>query len=166
MRLLEVDFAGNNAKEDREKSPATRKGLTKAKIKILKDIEAAGAFLEEHETAKIIVTIDTHCLEENGLLVYSDEHTLDACSLLTVGLLWAWFQYGYPNVHHTSQILRDCIPDVVLQYLTNDTAAPVHAHKSIIFNLACGATIRGAESRSAIFEGYVCSHPHSQYAHT
>jgi hypothetical protein len=97
VMLLEVDLAGKNAKEDpakdpsKAKTPAQRKKMNKAALKVLTDIEAAGDFLKEHETAKIIVTIDTHCLEENGLLVYSDEDlaNLGACSLETVGGVWA-----------------------------------------------------------------------------
>jgi len=99
-----------------------------------KDIEAAGKFLSEHEAVKIIVSIDTHCLEENGLLVYldGDADTLRACGLETV-----------------------------YQYLSKDLTSPGHAHKSIILNLACGATIGAAESRSEIFKGYAESHPPS-----
>ena len=75
--LLEFDLEGENAKEDPihgAKTAAERRAMTKAKQKVLKDIEAAGAFLKMHETAKIIVTIDTHCLEENGLLVYTESN--------------------------------------------------------------------------------------------
>ena len=87
--LLEVDLAGKNSKLDPTlgmTAATIRKTLGKAGLDVRKDIEAAGAFLKEHETAKIIVSIDTHCLEENGLLVYSDDdrNNLGACRLLQV----------------------------------------------------------------------------------
>jgi len=72
VMLLEVDLAGENAKEDPiygEKTVVVWKKMTKAKVKVLEDIKAAGAFLERHEIEKIVVSIDTHCLKENGLLV-------------------------------------------------------------------------------------------------
>jgi len=158
--LLEVDFAGKNADEDPihgEKTAAERKAMGKARRTVLNNIEAAGAFLTEHETAKIIVTIDTHCLEENGLLVYSDADVtnLEACSLETVGIVRVWCQHWCANANAITQVLRDCIPHTVYQYLSKDPTAPVHAHKSLILNLACGATIGSAESRSGIFNGYV-----------
>jgi len=91
--LLEVDFAGENAKVDPiygVKTAAEWKKMTKAKLKVLEDIEAAGAFLEKHETAKIVVTIDTHCVEDNGLLVWTDADAnglLGVCTLAKVGVM-------------------------------------------------------------------------------
>ena len=127
-----------------------------------KDIEAAGKFLSEHETAKIIISIDTHCLEENGLLIYldGDVDTLRACSLETVSALQQGL-VGCTNPCATPQVLKDSIPKTVYQYLSKDLTSPGHAHKSIILNLACGATIGAAESRSEIFKGYAESHPPS-----
>ena len=53
------------------------------------------------------------------------------------------------------QILRDCSPDGVFKYLSNDDGTPQHAHKSIIINLACGATISKPGPRSELLDGYV-----------
>ena len=74
------------------------------------------------------------------------------------GYLLACHRHGCANAHAASQVLRDCIPYTVYQYLSSDHSAPVHTHKSIILNLACGATIGTAESRSCIFKGYVWLH--------
>ena len=89
---MEVDFDGVIAKQDpllNELTPVEWRKMSKANQKAFKDIEAAGAFLKEHETAKIIISIDTHCLEENGLLIYSDKNTNDLrpCTLETVGFV-------------------------------------------------------------------------------
>ena len=35
--------------------------------------EAAGTFLKDHPTAKIIVIIDTHCLEESGAFIWTGD---------------------------------------------------------------------------------------------
>ena len=94
VMLLEVDFAGENTEEDANndvKRSATQRGMTKAKLKVLKDIEAAGAFLEKHETAKIIVSIDAHCIEDSGLLVWLGDN-VDNLS----GPLW-------PKLNHNSK---------------------------------------------------------------
>ena len=61
-----------------------------------------------------------------------------------------------------SQILRDCIPASVYQYVSKDTDAPEHSHKSMIINLACGSTIVDVESRSSITDGCITSPPSCQ----
>ena len=90
--LLEVEFSGAHAAEDPNPKPGQdrkeveKKAMTSARWKIAKEIAAAGDFLKKHETAKIIVIIDTHCFEDNGLLVYSeaDVGPPAACDLKTV----------------------------------------------------------------------------------
>lgn len=49
----------------------------------------AEEFLEKHPTAKIVVVIDTHCLE-NGYFVWTGDSKgeLQACSLLTVSVTY------------------------------------------------------------------------------
>jgi len=47
----------------------------------------------------------------------------------------------------------ECIPERVRRFLSNDLETPVHTHKSLILNLACGASIRKAQSRNRLFEG-------------
>ena len=69
----------------------------------------------------------------------------------------AGHQHGHRNSYVTSQVLWGCIPKAVFQYLSDDSWAPEHSHKSIILNLAYGATIGAAESRNDIFKGYVMS---------
>jgi len=51
------------------------------------------------------------------------------------------------------QILEESIPHTVYQYLSDSEGTPLHAHKSIILNLACGPMIGSAECRSEIFDG-------------
>lgn len=107
VMLLEVDFAGELGKLDPHPIEYEGKTITpskltgKAKTKALKEIQAVGAFLTQHETAKIIVSIDTHCLEENGYLVYADDNpnNLDACSLESVGVIWLLHWYGCTGAH-------------------------------------------------------------------
>jgi len=161
--LLEVDFEGAHGDADPNyvrESTKLQKLTAAEKRRILKEIKAAGSFLEKHETAKIIVCIDTHCLEENGLLVYSDTDAdnLGACDLKTVSDIRARDHRAIPIPCAPSQVLLDCIPKRVYQYLSNGREAPEHAHKSIILNLACGATIGAGQSRSKIFKEYDGSH--------
>lgn len=49
-------------------------------------------FLDRHSTAKIVVAIDTHCLEENGYFIYKGKNpqTYVACQLLEVSRLNSW----------------------------------------------------------------------------
>ena len=54
--------------------------------------KCAGAFLTEHRSAKILVVVDAHCLE-NGFLVYAGNSPLlyEACSLGEVSTPWRLF---------------------------------------------------------------------------
>ena len=124
---MDVSLDGSTATG---KSAATGKA-TKIPVK---KIRAAHGFLEHHETAKIIVVIDTHSLEEDG------------------GFVWA----GTPGAYRgckLPQLLEDCIPDEVYQYLSSAEDSPDHAHKSLILNLACGSTISKLGSRHKLLEG-------------
>jgi hypothetical protein len=95
---------------------------------------AAHAFLKHHQTAKIIIVIDTHSLEEDGAFVWGGTSgSYKGCKL--------------------QQILQDCIPPELFQYLSNESGTPVHAHKSIILNLACGSTISRLVSRHHLLQG-------------
>jgi hypothetical protein len=96
-------------------------------------MEAAHAFLRR--TAKIIVVIDTHSLEEDGTFIcggVSGAYT--GCTLL--------------------QILEGCISRQLYQYLLNTNDSPVHGHQSMILNLACGSTISLLSSRHSLLQGY------------
>ena len=48
-------------------------------------------FLTQHPTAKIVVVIDTHCFQENGLFVWSpgegEQPSPEGCTLWDVGCL-------------------------------------------------------------------------------
>lgn len=46
------------------------------------------AFLKKYPTAKIIVVIDTHCLQESGTLLWSGNsaETYESCTLLGVSM--------------------------------------------------------------------------------
>lgn len=46
-------------------------------------------FLKAYPTAKIVVVIDTHCFQENGLFVWSDKGSSrdNGCLLWAVGLM-------------------------------------------------------------------------------
>jgi hypothetical protein len=50
--------------------------------------DMAGDFLDCHPTAKIVVIIDTHCLEETGGFIYKGNtpDTYEACSMEEVSL--------------------------------------------------------------------------------
>ena len=146
-------MAGDNAKEDPILYPRTGAARKAPKTKVLQDIEAAGAFLTQHEMAKIIVSIDTHCMEENGLLVWSEDKVLGVCTMKEVAIMSGSWWHAHTNVNNVWQIVTGCIPYTVYQYLTDDPKSRPHAHKSIILNLACGPTITMAESRSEIFNG-------------
>ena len=94
--LLEVDLAGTHAEADPNPAPGKElkdlepTEMTPERRAVIPSIRDAGAFLDAHPLAKIIVVIDTHCLEENGLLVYSDdsEGGIDTCTLETVSYAW------------------------------------------------------------------------------
>jgi hypothetical protein len=47
-------------------------------------------FLDRHPTAKIVVVIDTHCLEETGGFIFKGNtpETYAACSMAEVSTLW------------------------------------------------------------------------------
>jgi hypothetical protein len=57
-----------------------------SKTEVTETPKAADRFLDEYPTAKIIVVIDTHCIE-NGYLVWGHDaaNGLLTCSMLEVG---------------------------------------------------------------------------------
>lgn len=52
------------------------------------------------------------------------------------------------------QLLRDCLPPQIWRLLLSEDPTP-HKHRSLIINLACGATINNEASRFKLYEGYV-----------
>ena len=77
--LLEAPLEGIVADDIHSKPKKTRKGRGKTEVTAF---NMAGEFLEKHETAKVIMVIDTHCLE-NGFFVYTgaSAESYKACSL-------------------------------------------------------------------------------------
>jgi hypothetical protein len=54
---------------------------------------AAVSFLKEHSTAKIVVIVDTHCLDESGLFIWGrgmKAGDLEACCLEDVRVARPW----------------------------------------------------------------------------
>lgn len=84
--------------EDRGNRPAARKSTKKSgaqgKGKGLKQkqpnpaVEAA-ELLQQNPTAKIVIVIDTHCLDETGGFIWSgtEPSTFEACSLKEVRII-------------------------------------------------------------------------------
>jgi len=112
---------------------------------------AAEDFMKEFPTAKIVVVIDTHCSESGFFLWKGDRNgdyetspllpvSVKRCVSLLLSLTLL-------------QILRDCIPKGIFQYLSNAAGSPDHAHKALIVNLSCGPSIAKAESRHSLLKG-------------
>ncbi|KAF9779587.1 hypothetical protein BJ322DRAFT_1113387 [Thelephora terrestris] len=99
------------------------------------DTSLAEEFLNAHKSAKIVVAIDTHSAD-NGYFIWtgSTAETYRACSLL--------------------EILRDCSPKGIFKYLSNAEDTPIHSHKSLIINLACGQSISQDRARSELLNGH------------
>jgi len=113
----------------------------------------AKAFLKSHPMAKIVVVIDTHCLE-NGAFVYKGDSpvTYEACSLLEVGVV------RYPTFAPADappQILQGCIPREVFRFLSDASGTPPHRHRSLVINLACGASVSQEAARHRLLQGCV-----------
>jgi len=58
---------------------------------------------------------------------------------------------AYPNC---TQILRDCLPGLY-RLITDELGAPLHTHKTLILNLACGAMVSRFDSCPTLFEGWM-----------
>ena len=52
----------------------------------------------------------------------------------------------------SSQILEDCIPQGIYKYLS-DREKCRHNHKSLILNLACGATVNTQDAHKSSLQG-------------
>lgn len=49
----------------------------------------AAAFLEQHATAKIVVVLDTHCIEDDGRFIWGgDKANYQTCRMEEVCLTW------------------------------------------------------------------------------
>lgn len=105
-------------------------------------------FLGRHPTAKIVLIVDTHCLD-NGAFVYEGHspETYKGCRLEEVSTSVS------VGSHLTiPQILRDCVPEEVKTYIVDGPGTPEHYHKTLIVNLGCGASIQLDESRHSLLK--------------
>ena len=115
-------------------------------------IHGTEKFLHEFPAAKIIVVIDTYCLDNRPFAYKGDSpETYVGCGLLEVTLTQSKSALLTP-----AQILHDCVPPVGFQYLSNanDTPVRIHKHKSLIINLSCGPSISEPISGHSLFQGY------------
>ena len=53
------------------------------------------------------------------------------------------------------QILRDCIPEQIFQYISSAEKTPDHSHKSLIVNMLCGSSIIKDQARHSLLQGCV-----------
>ena len=118
---------------------------------VLDPVASARAFLETHHSAKIVVVIDTHCLE-NGAFIYegNSPSTSKAYFLPEVSAL----KCSTLLLHLTPyQLLVGCIPHELFQYLSSAEDSLGHKHKSIIINMAYGASITNSLARHSLTQG-------------
>lgn len=109
--------------------------------------------LAHHPAAKIVVIVDTHCLEESGNFIWKGADTtadFESCCLHEVRTRSPWIAV-HPPYH--PQLLSTCIPKPFFRFLSDSSDAPNHNHKSIVLNLACGESIRNDEARFHILDG-------------
>ena len=127
---------------------------SKGAKRVKQPLQEVQQFLSDHETAKIVVIVETHA-SDNGRFMWcgddKDKNSYEACTLFEVSC----YDVLYRAVLTHVQILRDCIPPPVFALLSNAPDAPNHKHKSLILNLACGATVMQAAPRYLLLEGYV-----------
>ena len=115
----------------------------------------ATKFMKAFPMAKIAVIIDTHTTD-NGFFVWlgEDEETYHSCSLLEVGVA------HHPTCFMLSlclQILKDCSPKSIFEYMSEAKDTPCHHHKTLIVNLACGASISMPQPQSELLPGWALS---------
>jgi hypothetical protein len=103
-------------------------------------------FLDTHPTAKIVIIIDTHCLE-NGAFVWRgcDPVSFEACYMPEVSTKSLCAMQNLTG----RQLLRDCIPKGVREFVLSKYKQ-VHHHRSIILNLSCGPSVQVLEARASL----------------
>ena len=134
-----------------ESSKTTVTNRTKArKVEDRDPVKVVDKFLECYTTAKIIIVIDTHAVE-NGWFAYGGDTPSDykTCCLEEVGPCVACVALWLTCM----QILRDCIPSSVFQFISDAAGSPVHNHRSLILNLACGASVKLDAPRYSLLQG-------------
>ena len=124
-------------------------GRTKKVIK--SNVSDVITFLAENPTAKIMVIIETHSLENGRLIWSTKEGEYQGCFMEDVSIapviLCPILSLTYV------QILRDCIPHEIYNLISDGPETPLHNHKSFILNLSCGASVSDVKSRSTLLEG-------------
>ena len=142
---------GNDVDPPLDGSAVTEENKHLAEKKSRPPSDAAGAFLDQHKTAKIVMVLDTHCPNETGGFVYRSGPE----------------KYGAYNLEEASdrvmtrsyagltcpQIINGCIPARIRKYLSNAPDTPTHNHKAIILNVVCGATVVDVESCDRLYDG-------------
>jgi hypothetical protein len=113
---------------------------------------AAVDFLKEYPAAKIIIIVDTHCLDTGAFVWRGDSPvSYETCTLPEVSAtLYSLF---FLTRTHCTQIVGDCIPKNIGQYFSDAKDAPTHGHKTLIVNLACGASVANPITRSKLLMG-------------
>lgn len=113
--------------------------------------DAAGKFLAEFTTARIVVIIDTHSLD-NGAFAWKGNSpaTYEGCDLESVSAT-----HHCPTLPNPLQILSDCIPPNIYSYISDDSDTPDHSHRSLIVNLSCGASVTVDMRRHELLKGWV-----------
>ena len=116
------------------------------------DSKEAVEFLTDCPVARIVVIIDTHCVEGNGAFIWGSDRDggYKACSLQEVRPCKILNQ----RLLTFAKLLTDCIPKNVHQFLLKSSKRVYH-NRSIIANLACGASVQNDESRESLCRGYV-----------
>lgn len=130
------------------KETRVARGVREAE-KVANSIDEVKKFLRDHEMAKIVVVVKTHSAENGRFIWRGSGTTYEGCTLFEASPYIIIYQLVLTHV----QILKDCIPPVVFRFLSNAPDAPQHWHRSLIINLACGATVTLGPSRHLLLEG-------------
>ncbi|KAF9784726.1 hypothetical protein BJ322DRAFT_1021414 [Thelephora terrestris] len=116
---------------DAEKSKKGKGKKVKKPSSLVGDV---AKFLETYPTAKIVLVVETHCLE-NGRFVWDghDAESYQGCLL--------------------EEIVSGCIPKPIRGYIAIHNAVQ-HHHRSLIINLSCGPSTSVETSRVSLLEGH------------
>jgi hypothetical protein len=114
-------------------------------------VAAAKEFLDRHPTAKIVVIIDTHSAENGGFIYEGNSPgNYQMCFMLEVSLI-----HLPSHSYSSSKIISKCIHASLYPYINDTKKSPVHAHRLLIVNLACGASVKKVMARDHLGQGSV-----------
>ncbi|KAF9789147.1 hypothetical protein BJ322DRAFT_1102529 [Thelephora terrestris] len=134
--VLRMDVPLDTIADETPETPVAKKQKSKGKLRdddgpVKEVIE----FLTTWQSAKIVVVIETHCLETGVLVWRGDEPAnYETCSL--------------------NEILSGCIPAKIFEYLSNRKGSLKHQHRSLILNLSCGPSVSVNTARASLLEGH------------